>query len=632
MLSVSEGFKNSISQLDVYSDGKIDIINSVGTLSYDKDSISKFEIFGTAFSNDKVLGNLAQHSLTLEIFGDLTKNIPLSLENRIQARIGVLVGGVYEYVQFQDFLITNVSYSDTTNVTMITATDNLLKLNVEFVDTNIYPMTLIAYATSVLTYCGLSLENTTFLNDDFVIVSKPFVNGTLAKDIISRIAELALCFVQVKKTNNKVEFLDAFSPFTFGYTHGGLEGYTYDELGTFTYDELEFISYQGLSSFTHQELASYTHYDLAHFFNQSDEDITKDEYWSLKLSDYPYGRFGYNTVVLKTSEVEGENVAKQEDGMVASDGNIPLTIVDNDLINTEAKRLSVINTIYDHILGYKYYPYTLEYRGFPYLELGDVVVINKIDDTPIYSPIYEMIIRYDGGLYGKLQAEALSLTQSKYLNTKPLSQRVKTAEIKVDKVEGKVTIMAGDYYNGILQGTYYNFDGDAFTITNADSEVVFSADSLGNLTLIGEIHAASGNVGNWFISDGNLKTSDGKLILDATNGRIIIDDYTIDSAMVVPPFGTTALRTLVFSGGLYMNFNANVVAYTVDTWALHNCNYVNPDGNSSDYLTSSRVGMYDYPYLYGYFKNLTLLDGGTLYKLTRDSNGFVKATSLADSI
>ena len=505
MLSVSDGFKNSISQLDVYSDGKIDIINSNGTLSYDRDSISKFEIFGTAFSNDKVLGNLAQHSLTLEIFGDLTKNIPLSLENRIQARIGVLVGGVYEYVQFQDFLVTNVSYSDTTNVTMITATDNILKLNVEFIDTNTYPMTLKAYATSVLTACGLSLQNTTFLNDSFVIDSKPFNNGTLAKDIIAKVAELALCFVQVNKTNNKIEFLDAFSPFTFGYTHGGLQGYTYDQLQAFTYDELQFISYQGLNSFTHQELNSYTHYDLAHFFGQSDEDITKDEYWSLKLSDYPYGRFGYNTVVLKTSEVEGENVARQEDGMVASDGNIPLTIIDNDFINTEAKRQSVIGTIYEHILGYKYYPYTLEYRGFPYLELGDIVVITKIDDTPIYSPIYEMIIRYDGGLYGKLQAEALSLTQTKYLNTKTLSQRVKTAEIKVDKVEGEVTIMAGDYYDGKLQGTYYNFDGDAFTITNADSEVVFSADSLGNLTLIGDIKGVKDGVIRTELTENSLK-------------------------------------------------------------------------------------------------------------------------------
>jgi hypothetical protein len=530
------------------------------------------------------------------------------MESVVKVYLGVKVGVSYEYVKFQDFLITEIVYSDTTNVTRIIGTDYLIKLNTEFIDTNTYPMTLKAYAESVLTACGLQLENSTFLNDSFSVTSQPFINGTLARDIIKQVAEMAMSFAIINKVSGKVELREAFSPFTRGYTH----------------EELEV--------FTHELLEDYTHYELEHAINLEDEEIKKSHYWSLKLSDHWFGQYGINTLTLKVSDIEGENVSKSDSEYILTDGVNEISIIDNQFINTEAKRQSVIDSMFTEIVGYKYYPYSLEYRGFPYLEIGDVVDILKMDNGTLDSPIYEMTIRYDGGIYGKIGAEALSKTNTLYRNTKPLSQRVKTAEIKVDKVEGEVTIMAGDYYDGKLVGTYYNFDGDAFTITNASSQVVFSADSLGNLTLVGTIQATSGSIGNWSLSDGNLKSVGDKVVLDATNGKIVIDGYTIDSAMVIPPYGTTAIRTLTFSGGLYMNFNANVVAETVDTWAIHNCNYINPDGNSNDYATSSRVGMYDYPYLYGYFKNITLLDGGNLYKLTRDANGFVKATSLADNI
>lgn len=470
MLSVSNNFKTEIKKLEVYSDGKVSITNTSGTLNFTRDNIVNIDIFGSAFSNDKVLGNLAQHSLTLELLGDLTSSISLNKENIVKVDIGVLVNGVYEYVRFQDFLVTSVTYSDTSNVTQIVATDSIVKLNKEYVDTNTYPITLKAYLEDVLTQCGLELENTTFLNDNFVITSRPYNDGSSCKDIVSRISELALCFVQVNKTNNKIELINAFSPFMRGYTH------------------------TELSAFTHTQLSAFTHYELMHSVGLFDEELSKDNYWNFKLSDHWFGQFGINTVTLKSSQVEGENNTKQVDELVSLEGNKSITIIDNPFINSEALRLSVIDEMFDVVKFYKYYPYTLEYRGFPYLELGDSVQITNMNGDLFNSPIYEMTIRYDGGLYGKINASALSQVQTKYLNTQTLSQRVKTAEIKVDKINGDVTILAGDYYDGKLVGTYYNFDGEAFTITNANDEVVFSADSLGNLTLIGDIKSVKDGI------------------------------------------------------------------------------------------------------------------------------------------
>lgn len=616
MLSVSNDFKNTIKQLDVYSDGKVSITNTSGTLNFTRDDIVKIDIFGSAFTNDKVLGNLAQHSLTLELLGDLTSSISLNKENVVKVDIGILVSGVYEYVRFQDFLITSVIYSDTTNITQIIATDSIVKLNTEYVDSNVYPITLKNYLIDVLDQCDLELENTTFLNDDFVITSRPYNDGSSCKDIVSRISELALCFVQVNKSTNKIELVNAFSPFMRGYTH------------------------TELSAFTHEELALMTHQELMTAVCLFDEELNKDNYWSFKLSDHWFGKYGINTLTLRLSTVEGENNTKQLDGYVAVDGNKSITISDNPFINTEALRLSVIDGMFDVVKLYKYYPYTLEYRGFPYLELGDSVQITNMNDHLFNSPIYEMTIRYDGGLYGKIKADALSQIQTKYLNTQTLSQRVKTAEVKVDKINGEVTILAGDYYDGKLVGTYYNFDGEGFTITNASGEVVFSADALGNLTLTGEIKQYKDSVLrleiinerlNFYDEDGTtsfyMYTKDGlylttnstgsddepygSLRVDATNNSLVSPSVAIFSSEALEISTNIQNNSLVGTSG-----NPSTRVYSAYLRAENN------QGVLSDIRAKSNGNIE----FYSSQSTYTIFISGTTYNIIRDSNGFLKAT------
>lgn len=267
-----------------------------------------------------------------------------------------------------------------------------------------------------------------------------------------------------------------------------------------------------------------------------------------------------------------------------------------------------------------------------YFGLGDTIYVKARQFTVLTDVIsydYNVLTKYVVGIeFGNYRPTVKNFFNEMLSNVE--EKTAKRVQVKIDQLNGDFTIVANNYNNGLLSGTYYNFDGDAFTITNSLDEVVFSADAFGNLTLKGNIQAISGSVGNWNLVDGNLKSVGNKVVLDATNSRIEIDGYTISSAMIVPPYGITALKSLVFGGGMVMYFNASVYADQVFSGVIHGCNYMNPDSNSASYAVS-RIGVYDYPYNYGYFKNLTLLSGGTLYKLTRDANGFVKATSLADN-
>jgi len=390
MLTATSGFKTAIKGNAPYSIGKVDLINSGGTINFTADDIIKFDITGSAIKYDKVLGNIAQHSLTMELHGDQTADIDLALENRLQPFIGVKVGVAYEYIQQQDFIVVECSYSDTSDITKIVATDYLVKLNKEFVDTISYPVTLLVYAQTVATYCGLTLENSSFFNSDFSVTAQPFPDLTSCKEIFTRIAEMALCFVAINKTNNKIELKTAF------------------ELPT-----------------------------------TADETITKDHYYDLKLNDHNFGTLGVNTLVLKISQVEGENTTVENATNVAIDGAVEIVIEDNPFINTQALRESVDAEMFAEIDEYIFQPYTINYRGYPYLELGDIVEITKMDNSTIKVPIFDMTISYNGGLKGTIKAKTLSKSQTSYKFISNSEQRIRGAEIMVDKVNGEVTILAG---------------------------------------------------------------------------------------------------------------------------------------------------------------------------------------------
>ena len=465
MLTVTDAFKETIKQLTVQSDGYVNIINSSGTLTFDRDEITKIEIYGNAYQNDKVLGNLAQHSLTLELLGDYTKDISLIKENTVEVFLGVLVSGSYEYVQYQDFLITEITYSDTTNLTKIIATDNIVKLNKEIVDTNSYPMTLKAYTEWVLGQCGLSLENTTFLNSTFSVTTVPFSDYTNAKEIISRVAEMALSYVIVNKATNKIEFRNAFEEVPTANTHNVL------------------------SAFTHDQLSLYTHNQLMYGFATDLDNATKDNYWSFKLMDNNFGQNGINTLVLKISQVEGENNTQVNATNVAIDGNLEVSIADNPFINTEAKRLSIINAMFNVVDEFKYNPYSLEYRGFPYLEIGDIIIVEQMNEEEVAVPIYETNIKWNGGLLGKIGAKALSLTETKYRYISTTNQKIRNAEIMVDKANAEISLKVSE--DEIISAI--NLSPEAIRINtaklNIDAYVTFT-----NLSTSGQTTINGGNI------------------------------------------------------------------------------------------------------------------------------------------
>lgn len=484
MLTVTSGYKTANKSNVVRSNGKISVYDTVAltTKEFDNTKVGLIEITGTTFRDGRIIGNLSMHDIKIEMFGDTKVDFALNTEKHITPSFGMLVGGVYEWLAYQKFIVSSVEYDDTTRMTTIRGADFLWKSNVDFVDTNTYPMTLYNYLLSVGTYCGLDIDNLSIVNGSFSIESKPFQDFTPCSYIFSRIAELGGYFVRIKKSNDKLELVNAF-PNT---------GYTYDELSYLTNDEIALLTYDEL-------------------VGDSIETFTKDNYFQLWVKEHNFGINGVNTLVMEISQVVGENNSVENATNVAIDGAIEVKVVDNDIVNTETKRLAVINDLFDVVDRFYFIPFILDYIGYPYLEVGDVVTVTNNDGNTFVTVITDVMIKYDGGMKGQIRGQALNKTQTTYRNVTTAEKRLRTAEVNVDKVNAEVTILAGDYYDGKLEGAKYVFDGTNATFTNggliiknALGETVFTADIDGNLDIIGKITATSGMIGRFEISGDDL--------------------------------------------------------------------------------------------------------------------------------
>jgi len=389
MLSVTSGYKTANKSNVVRSNGKISVYDTVvlTTKEFDNSKVGLIEITATTFRNGTIIGNLSMHDIKIEMYGDTSADFTLNTEKHITPSFAMLVSGSYEWLAYQKFIVSSVEYDDTTRMTTIRGADFLWKSNVDFVDTNTYPMSLYDFLVSVGTYCGLDIDNVSIVNGSFSIESKPFPDFTPCSYIISRVAELGGYFARIKKSNNKLEFINAFP-----------------------------------------SIAS------------PSETLTKDNYFQLWVKEHNFGTNGINTLVMKISQVDGENNAVENATNVAIDGAIEVQIVDNDIVNTETKRLAVIDDIFDVVDGFKFVPCIVDYIGYPYLEVGDTVQVTKMDNSTFVTVITDITLTYDGGLKGQIRGQALNKVQTTYRNYTKAEKRLRNAEINVDKVNNRITL------------------------------------------------------------------------------------------------------------------------------------------------------------------------------------------------
>ena len=302
MKAINETLRNAFKEPTTQRKGKI-LVNENFYEVYN------VEYFADCYNDGNVIGNC--------IASQLDFDLPYMPKfDTFKYYDGIWTGSEYEYIDLGTFTVFDERDEDEFNK-HITAFDNLIKFNKEFVSDEIYPKTLYQELQNVCNQAGVALNNLNITNGDFIIEDNQFVNGETLKTVLKAICQMSGTYGIIKN------------------------------------DEL-----------------------VLQLKNQTNETLTKNHHEPITWKRRTYG---INQLILGLSDVEGEYVIRQDDEDIAINGVHKLVINDNPFSYTQEKRDELIDELFAQVKGFGYVPYEMNGEWLSYLEIGDTINIDDIE-------------------------------------------------------------------------------------------------------------------------------------------------------------------------------------------------------------------------------------------------------------
>lgn len=180
------------------------------------------------------------------------------IENReFEYYLGAELDDKIHYLRLGTFIVQKPENDNVKDNTSFDALDYMVKFNIKYQDRISYPCTMLDLLLDICDQAGVVCGTKTFRNSTFIIEDNQFVGGESCRDVLKAIAQIAFSWARINEYNELV--LD---------------------------------------------------------FNLSDEitdEIDYDEYYSLEFNE-KYGPV--NTIILRNSQVEGENVTIKDDNLI----------------------------------------------------------------------------------------------------------------------------------------------------------------------------------------------------------------------------------------------------------------------------------------------------------------------------
>ena len=243
----------------------------------------------------------------------------------------------WEAINYGTFVVTNVDPSDTKEEITVTAYDYALKFSNTYetdLDYASGTVTLFQVLQEVCQKVGVSLENTSIENGNFIVDSNQFGEESLYGNVVTAIAQISCNFAKITSENKLKLMLKSESNITI--------------------------------------------------------DVSDYEEFEDKRDTLPY-----TAVTLGVSDIEGENVSLIDPDVEPDEAKY-LIINDNPFAYTQDKRTQLIQAIFDKINGFGYSSFVLDNCLYPQLECGDLVQIRnkegQLVDSIVLRPTFEEVV------------------------------------------------------------------------------------------------------------------------------------------------------------------------------------------------------------------------------------------------
>lgn len=331
---------------------------------------------------------------------DIDSNVEIPVGTILNYQFGVKINGVYEYINFGDYVVNTIEKQEDVSSYKIVCYDKMLYSMVDYESTGItYPATVRDYIDAVATKIGLTFKNAndTFANYNRIIDHELYLDadgnslGYTFRDVLDELAQVTASTICINQEDGELE--------------------------------IRYINDTG--------------------------DTINEEF--LKDVNVNFGeKYGpVNSIVLSRAS-EADNVYLQDDESVAENGLCEIKIKENQIMNFN-DRSDYLPDILEVLDGLEYYLNDFSSTGITYLNLCDRYNVQIGENT--YSCImFNDEINITQGLEEIVFTELPEESETDYKKADKTDRKINQTYIIVDKQNQTITSLAnevGQYDNRI---------------------------------------------------------------------------------------------------------------------------------------------------------------------------------------
>lgn len=272
----------------------------------------------------------------------------------------------------------------------------------------------------------------------------------------------------------------------------------------------------------------------------------------------------------------------------------PQIVLDNKVMTQ-----NLLDNIYQKVKNLNFYPFTLNWRGNPALEMGDWFTLTDRNGTSFKAPNLSYTLTFSGGLTAVSSANTNSSAQTVSAYSPPMNQIIKDINSRLDAA-GKNSV-----YDGTEEPPYPK-EGDIWFKKNGPDDEIWVYTKLEDTTYDWVLQTSTAlsdeitdKINNAVPSDEIVKTinlsqeMDGKEWLKISGAKIWLTDQTrIDDAIIKDAM-IGSLSASKISAGTLNAANVNIInlnASNISTGTLNGNNISVINLNASSITTGTLIG------------------------------------------
>ena len=499
MYTTAQGFTDEMYKYDRQIFGKV----AIGTHEFaDSGDLCSVSLrFSSA--NDQLVGQAVSQSADVEMnVSDEDFQAYFDITADVVVYLGVSIDGTVTYIPRPPMRITEYDYDKDTGKLTFSCVDYMCKAD-EYTVNDLpdmeYPVTVDSYLQAICDKIGVSKSSTTYFNSDVSLSAPPNFDGSESlRTALKGIAQMCLSNCYINK-------------------YGALE--------------MKCIA-----------------------DSTSVETITGDYYSTVTAGKKI---IGINAVSLER-QPQNDIIYAKDDTLIAQDGESPIVIENNPFMDSDRETFAPALLV--KIKGLSFYPCEINWWGNFALDPFDKLTVETVDEGTFYTYLFSEDIIFNGGIKSVIKNKCDNNQTVNYSKGSTIKDKIKNAEIEVDKVKNQIT--------SLVQEDEY-----------LQTQIVQTADNI--LAEVKEKYATNDSVNERFTQI-NQTASEIQISVSKTSGRI--DDLenngvdkvtnttgTFDESGLSIGKSDSEFSSLLDNTGLFLKSRGDDIAsYTKDGATLKN--------------------------------------------------------------